>query len=228
MPLPSPSPFGSVELHFKAMVDTTPFSFDKTYVNGSGETYKVKLLSYYVTNIVLQKKDGSKTVIPNSYHLIELGTRDNIELTSIPVGEYSEVSFLIGVDSAKTAQGVHSGDLDPVKGMFWNDWGIFINFMLEGTSPSSAALGQAFKYHVAGYTSPTSSLQSVHKALPNTLVVSNNTSSRIVYKTDIGKFFDGETSISIAKQPVFENSGSTAKKMSDNYKNMFEVESVQN
>lgn len=76
-----------------------------SYTNASGETFKVSLLNYYISNIKLQNADGTTYTVPrdSSYFLIkEENPSQLITLRDIPAGNYTGISFVLGVDSLKS------------------------------------------------------------------------------------------------------------------------------
>ena len=89
-----------------------------SYINGSGETFTVSKLKYYISNLVLTKTDGTVYVVPQdeSYFLVDESDVDSHEATlSVPEGEYKTLSFIIGVDSVRSTMDIsqRTGVLDP-------------------------------------------------------------------------------------------------------------------
>jgi hypothetical protein len=50
--------------------------------------------------------------------------------------------------------GALSGDLDPSKGMYWSWQSGYINFKVEGKSPSCKTRKNKFQFHIGGYQEP--------------------------------------------------------------------------
>ena len=122
-----------------------------TYKNTNGDNFAVTTFKYYLSNVQLRKADGSTYAVPDSYFLVDQANADSKSITmkNVPVGDYSAISFVVGVDSARTKAGNFTGVLNANSGMFW-DWSKeFINLRFEGTSPQSPTGGLIF--HVAGY-----------------------------------------------------------------------------
>src|SRR4051812_22310115 len=63
------------------------------YTNAMGQPYSVTKLKYYVGNIQLQMKDGTK-FISSDYYLIDEdeSASKNIGVKNIPEGEYTSIS----------------------------------------------------------------------------------------------------------------------------------------
>ncbi len=122
-----------------------------TYKNANGDDFTVSTFKYYLSNVQLRKADGSTYAVPDSYFLVDQADADSksITLKNVPTGDYTALSFVVGVDSARTKAGNFTGTLSANNNMFW-DWSKeFINLRFEGTSPQSPSRGLIF--HVAGY-----------------------------------------------------------------------------
>jgi hypothetical protein len=141
--------------------DNTP------YTNSKGESYKVTWLTYYVSNIKLKRDDGTifedpiKSDGSAGYYLVDEANAESQEVTlqNVPAGNYTEVTFTIGVDASQVNQGAQTGALDPAKGLFWSWNSGYIGFAIEGVSPVSTEEGNVFQYHVGGYKTDATSNQ---------------------------------------------------------------------
>ncbi len=60
------------------------------------------------------------------------------------------VSFLLGTSADLNSSGAHSGDLDPMQGMYWAWHSGYINFKLEGVYSKNGNY-QEFRYHIGGF-----------------------------------------------------------------------------
>ncbi|GAB4126798.1 MAG: hypothetical protein OHK0045_06220 [Raineya sp.] len=230
----------SIELqHFFA---NAPLKVGNSYTNSSQETFTLTTFDYFLSNIVLEKQDGSFYAIPQdkSYFLIKLseGLNSLVRLKDIPLGEYKSISFLVGVDSLRNTMepARRQGDLDVggrAEGMYWiwNTGYIFLK--MEGTSdvvPNEQ--DKRFYFHIGGYggySSPTiNNLRTIKIAFPqNTLKITSGKSPILHLKVDASKIFDGSTTISIAENPnVMFSAFST--NIANNYANMFSLDFVHN
>ncbi len=111
-----------------------------TYKNGRGEDFTVSTFKYYISNVKLLKADNSSYSVPSSYFLVDHSNAASQDLTmkGVPVDDYTGVSFVVGVDSARTKAGNFTGVLNANNGMYWDMNGPeFINLKLEGRSPQS-------------------------------------------------------------------------------------------
>lgn len=143
----------------------------KTYSNTSQDVYLVTKLNFYISNVMLQKQDGSWYTEPESYHLIKyVDAKRSFTISNLPEGNYKAMKFLIGVDSLRNVSGSQTGDLAQNQDMFW-DWNTgYIFFKLEGAFSSSVSPMQDFAIHVGGFEGPNSCLQSVTMNLPSDIV----------------------------------------------------------
>lgn len=153
---------GPITIHFDNIVGTTDLQMNTAgtpYTNSKGESYNVTWLTYCVSNIKLKKADGTvfeDVVKPDGsagYYLVDETDAESQDVTleNVPAGDYTEVTFTIGVDANQVNQGAQTGPLDPAKGLFWSWNSGYIFLAMEGTSPQSAAADHTFQFHVGGY-----------------------------------------------------------------------------
>ena len=230
-------------MKFNNVVGNQPLTLTTgNYTNGSGEPFTVTTLNYYISNIKLKKADGSDYIVPqdSSYFLVKQSdsTSRVITLRNVPVGNYSGVTFTVGVDSLRNTMNIsrRTGALDPAagaEGMYW-DWNSgYIFFKLEGTSPSAPAEAtgmRMFMYHVGlfgGYQSKTlNNLKTVQLPFGSTTApVTVNGSSVVKIKADVLKVFDGVKPLSIAQNPAIMVSALSAD-VATNYAQMFQFDAV--
>ncbi len=200
------------------------------YTNSFGESFTVSKFKYYVSNIELKNSvTGATSVVPNSYYLVnEADSSSKNILISIPDGNYTEISFLLGVDSLKNVSGAQSGALDPANDMFWT-WNTgYVMAKLEGTSLVSNQVHHKIEYHIGGFKGENSVLQRIDLAIPSFL--KNNVSAKknlkIVIDADINAWFHSSHDLGIAENPVCTTPGFLARQFSENYRNMFHVRLV--
>lgn len=186
-----------------------------SYTNGTGETFTVSKLKYYVSNFVLTRTDGSVYTVPqeDSYFLINEAdaTSHEAEL-EIPEGEYKTLSFILGVDSLRSTMDIsdRTGVLDPTLDggdMYWGWNSGYIFFKMEGTSAASS-MGGDYMYHIGlfgGYSTPT--LNNIKKftidlSARGTAKVKTGRVPDVHLMVDLMKVFDGSSTLSIATHPM--------------------------
>ena len=144
------APYGKLTVSFANEVSGQPLVFGPmNYTNGSGNTYGVDLLKYYVSNFTLVKADGSETNFKN-YELIDASIPSTLSFTldSVLNGDYTSVKFMLGVDSSRNHTGAQDGDLDPVHGMIWT-WNTgYIFFKHEGNFKDSTGATKPLVFHL--------------------------------------------------------------------------------
>ncbi len=98
---------GEFTIEFDHMFDGKPFNLNTVYQNGSGEDVEFSLVKYYISNIKLEKMDGTVWEEENSYHLMDASNSASalLKLTNVPAAEYHKLTYTIGVDSARNVSG---------------------------------------------------------------------------------------------------------------------------
>lgn len=224
--------FGKVNLEFDNVVDAQKLELGTgAYTNANGDDFKITTFKYYVSNLTFNKADGSKTLIPESYLLIdatdEKTTLQTIE--NVPAGDYVSMDFLIGVDSVRNYSGAQTGALDPAKGMFWS-WNTgYIFVMLEGYSSKSTQADNKLFFHVGGAKAPNNTIRKV--TLPfaaGGLRVRNNSQPEIHLFVDAAYLFKGTTNVNFATLSGLKG-GTNAMLVANNYATgMFRVGHIHN
>lgn len=234
----SPNDKNSVKLTFENLVGSEPLVLGtKSYTNASGEDFTITTLNYFVSNITLKKSDGTQLKIADKYFLVKESDKASktITLTDIPAGDYSSVSFMIGVDSAKSVSDVsqRTGVLDPASygtdNMYWSWNSGYIFFKMEGTSSKSTAATNTYKFHIGGFGGM--SAKTANNLRTVTLLTKDNLNVR--------KDITPEVNLAIDALKVFQNSLKIADKneimnptfgipVANNYQSMFGVKQVKN
>jgi hypothetical protein len=153
---------GSLKIEFDNVVGSANLQLNTSnqlYTNSLGETFKITELRYYISNIKLKRTDGTFFVDPvindgsKGYYLIDEADAATqvVTLADIPAGEYTEVTFTVGVDANRVTQGAQVGPLDPAKNMFWSWNSGYIFFRMEGVAALSTQPENVFQYHMGGY-----------------------------------------------------------------------------
>lgn len=213
-----------------------------SYKNSSGEDFTITTFNYFISNVSFKKSDGTVVKFPNDYFLIKQSDSESFEATlkDLPVGDYTEVTFTVGVDSARSVSEIsqRTGVLDPASygtdNMYWAWNSGYIFFKFEGTSsvvPSDAAGKRVFQYHVGGFggmtTKTINNLRTVTLALPTSATVRSNIAPEIHLFVDAAKVFNGTSTLNLATTFMVHSIGA-AVPIADNYKTMFSVNHVHN
>ncbi len=215
-----------------------------TYTNAAGEPYKITMLNYYISNIVLVAADGSRYTVPkdSSYFLIkeeDVATQE-VTLKDIPAGDYKGIEFVIGVDSLKNtaAVGERTGCLDPAaggSGMYWTWNSGYIFLKMEGTSDVATSADKKFRYHIGGfggYSSATiNNIKKVSLTAAGTDVAkvrkNKTTPPTFHLMADASKVLNGTTNVSIAANTTVMFATYSVN-IANNYASMFTIDHIHN
>ncbi|MFN3315777.1 MAG: MbnP family protein [Raineya sp.] len=233
---------GTLAIELQHFFGDKTLKIGDSYTNSSNETFTLTKLDYFISNIALEKQDGSFYAIPQdeSYFLIKLseGAKPIISLKNIPLGEYKGIRFLLGVDSLRNTMepARRTGDLDVggrAEGMYWvwNTGYIFLK--MEGNSnvvPDEQ--DKKFIFHIGGYggySSPTiNNLKTISiKFLNENLKINPDKNAILHLKIDASKIFNANKTIRIADNPSVMFSPVSVD-IADNYANMFSLDFVHN
>jgi hypothetical protein len=241
-----PNTTNSVSIEFENRVgDQKLVLGTPAYKNAAGEAFSITALNYFVSNISLKNENGTIQKFPNQYFLVrQVDTKSQvITLNDVPSGNYSELSFTIGVDSVKSVSPLAErvGALDVTSygddGMYWSWNSGYIFFKMEGTStavPKTANANQAFAIHVGGYgggwngsAKTVNNLRSVTVPITTAATVRGNIAPQVHLFVDALSVFDGPNKISLATTNSV-HSPSLATDVAENYRTMFQVDHVHN
>lgn len=138
---------GSTTLVFDARYGDADFELNKAYDfkrSSAPEQYDLKYefshLRYWVSNVRLVNNAGEEFKVPESYYLIEenveipvqdgsfgkkypANKREQVQISSIPAGDYTAVKFAVGVDSKYNDNlTLRAGELSALNGMAFESW----------------------------------------------------------------------------------------------------------
>lgn len=223
--------YGNLKISLNNIVDNQTLALNTgVYENENGDTFSVSLYKYYISNIQLTEENGAVYAEPNSYHLVneEKPASKVITIPNILAGKYKSIKFMIGVDSTHNVSGAQTGDLDPANLMFW-DWNTgYIMAKVEGTSPQAGSFDKKIIFHMGGYSGPDNVLKTVTINLPQSAVVSGSKTPVINMTSNVAEWFRSPSKVNFAQMYTVTSSGRDALVISDNYANMFAIESVDN
>ncbi|RKR84142.1 hypothetical protein BDD43_4369 [Mucilaginibacter gracilis] len=224
---------GNLAVHFKNVVDGKDLKLNDStsfYKNANGDDFKITTFKYYISNVSLIAKNGDKVAIPDSYFLINAAdsTTLNQQITNIPEGKYTGITFTIGVDSARNFAGAQTGVLDPAKGMFWSWNSGYIFVKLEGESPKSTAKKNRLIFHIGGAKAPNNTIRTFTQKFPKTLKISEGKLPELELVANASALFQGKTTVDFAKLN-FTMGGPNSVIVADNYADgLFKITKVKN
>lgn len=201
----------------------------------NNEVLKINTLKYIISNIVLTKEDGTTYTYPKSqsYYIIDESDSEKriAGLVDIPAGNYTKVTFGIGVDKAQWDLGATGqGDFlatAQAAGMMWN-WSAGYKFVaFEGTFTSPTVTTTTdFKVHT-GQTGTDYNYTEVTLTLPSNAMVRTTITPEIHVVADASKIIDGTNKFKLSDSATIMG-GSSLALITANLTNMFTVAHVHN
>ncbi|RZK41214.1 MAG: hypothetical protein EOO90_12480 [Pedobacter sp.] len=242
-------------IEFDNIVGERTFGINNTnslYTNSKGERFSVSRLQYFISNIKVYTSTGKSYTVPqkDSYFLINGADKaTRFTKVQVPEGDYTKVSFVLGVDSLRSTMDLadRTGVLDPAMGgghdgggMYWGWNSGYIFFKLEGNSPaisddvSGDPTGKKqFRYHIGGfggYSAPTiNNIKTIEIDLNGAGIarVRKDRSSNVHLFVDIMKVFNGTNAFSIASHPTVMFSAFSVN-IANNLREMFKHDHTEN
>lgn len=229
---PAPEMKGSMFIKFDHVwgPSQTPFALNTELVHpASGDTLEFTKLRYYISNIVLHNANGSDWAEVESYHLVEAGAQAGIELElpidNVPAGNYTGISYMIGVDSLRNVSGAQEGALDPAEEMFWS-WNTGYIF-IKAEGQSNVAPNGTFTYHLGGFQGAEKAIQeNYHDFQGGLLEIVPDANPSVHLTANAARFWHG--GISTAQTPMVHMPGSMAVTLATNFGGGFAFDHIHN
>ena len=226
-PTENTTTYGDFTFEIEHTYGEDAFAYNTEYTNSSNEQLEFTSVRYYISNIKLEKMDGTVWSEPESYHLIDHGVSSSMMfmISDVPTGEYHKISYMLGVDSARNVSGAQEGALSEANDMFWS-WNMGYIFMkFEGTSAS--ANNNSFTYHVGGHAGANAAQETnTHTMHDHMLSISPSASPQIHFKVDVSKVFDGHHTVSLANTSMIHMPGADAQMISHNFSEGFSLDHI--
>ena len=172
------------ELVFVSNFNQNPIEKNKWYISKNNDSIQLSTIKFYLTNFRIKNKNSS-ILLENQYHLVDALNDENLNLY-IPNIHFNNDAYLVfdlGVDEKLNTSGANSGDLDPINGMFWSWQSGYINFKIEGTSPSCNTRKNKFQFHIGGYQIPYETLRTISFKL-------DSNKNKLVVNLEFSNFFN--------------------------------------
>ncbi|WP_020526395.1 MbnP family protein [Flexithrix dorotheae] len=220
-----PSETGSLKLIISHLNDGAPLELEtREYTNEMGNNYTISEFKFYLSNIKLRNKSNGKFYIePESYHLVRrLPDTHQFELTieNVPLGEFNELEFAVGVDNSKNYSLDNVGDLDPSNNMAW-DWNSGYKFLLlEGEFFPENEDKKGLVFHIGSDANYRKILLPTGTENIN---IKEAQTTTIQLEVEVSEIFKDPTSIDFKENNVVMFDA-ISNKVADNYaKNMFSL-----
>jgi hypothetical protein len=227
---------GNLKLEFDNVYGDADFAFNTAYTNSNGEVVKASNAIYIVSNIVLTKEDGSTYTVPKSESYFFINEADAastlLNLPNIPAGNYTKVTFGIGVDQAQFSagadgQGTMWTDAQAL-GMTWS-WAAGYKFVkFEGTYTSSTVTTETSYMVHTGKTGDVYNYAEVTLDFPENAMVRTNITPQVHIMSDLKKILDGTTVINLTDGAMVMGGTKVQNISANNVPTMFEVHHVHN
>lgn len=164
------------------------FTLNTVYTHPTtGDELTFTTLKYYVSNIKLKKDDGTWWTQPESYYLIDLSQGELFTIHDVPEGNYTDISYMLGVDSLRNVSGAQTGALSTTHSMFWSWNSGYIMTKAEGTSPQSGT--GSFTYHLGGFSGSNNTIEVKEATFGENLVLNGTGNPTIHMTVDPANFF---------------------------------------
>ncbi|KAA9339118.1 hypothetical protein F0P96_00345 [Hymenobacter busanensis] len=230
---------GSVDLEFENVVGNQALTLNAStyYTTEAGDQFKVSKFNYFISNVKLTKSNGTTWAEPESYHLVKQAEENthSFTLKDVPTGDYTQLTFTIGVDSTRNVSGAQTGALAQNNDMYWSWSSGYIFLKMEGSSPQAANPGNLpnggpLQFHIGGFRKPNNTVQTVSPSLPasTALKVRGTVTPQVHLKADLNKMFAGPNTVRFATLAgTGHSSDPNSVKISQNYAaGMFRIDHI--
>jgi archaellin len=224
---------GSVNFTVRNVAGSQDLALNNTVATTTvGENFTVSTFEYYLSNIKFTKSDGTTYATPDTYFLVDQAKPKSLSFTvpNVPTGDYTGVSFIVGVDAQKTGltdPATFTGDLNQANNMYWtwNSGHIFLK--LEGTITSTTP-NKPLTCHIGGYTDPNNAIVTAAPAFNGTkLTVQANRTPQLALVANITKVFDGPNPVVLSTFTGAHMPNAQSVQIAQNYAaGMFTVEKI--
>ena len=205
-PTPTPTPVvvdpgkGSVSIvltHKWGMMNEQNFVLGSDLIHPMHkDTLNFSTFKYYVSNIKFKKADGTYYLHPESYFLVDLSNlaTTTLSIPDVPAIDYTEMSYTLGVDSARNVSGAQTGALDQANKMFWTWMSGYVMTKAEGNYLKNK-VSTPFTFHLGGFkgTNDIVTTKTISFSA-NNLTITKDKTSKVKITVNPGTLFH-ETSV---------------------------------
>lgn len=229
---------GTVELKFDNAYNGSDLLLNNTNYDAAGtEKIKITAVKYIVSNISLEDSNGTIFTYPkeSSYYIIDEADANSqkITLSTIPEGDFTKITFGIGVDQETYLKGAEGqGELlakAQEMGMMWSWQAGYKFFRFEGNYTSSTLPTEtAFAFHMGSHGSNLDNYKEVTLPFPNSIRVRKEAKPSIHIVANIAKVLDGETTFLLEEDDQIHVDAVKSPQIATNVNQMFMVHHVHN
>ncbi|MCC3152076.1 hypothetical protein Q3A66_09190 [Hymenobacter sp. BT770] len=228
---PAAATTGSIAIEMEPVVGTTPLTLNaQSYTKADGQTFTVSKFKFLVSNLKLTKADGSSYAVPDSYYLIDAATAgsSHFVVDKVPVGDYTGMSFVLGVDAAHNNAAFQSGPLNHSNDLYWEWSQEYVFLKMAGTSPQ-ASTGRSLTFDIGGANCARTITPAFHGS---TLPVKDGHVPEVHMYANVQAMFESTTpakNVNFGTTYSVESGSTWAPIVADNYAaGMFTVEHIHN
>jgi len=225
---PAPAtPMGVVYFHIHTDIDTNEVDSGVVAKDASGRHFQLNLAKFYLSGIVLYKADGSTYTLNNVYILKDM-ENEVYYADSVPTGNYTSVSFNVGLDAAANAKApsgyVPSNVLSSTSMWFGSTSEGYIFMNVQGLADTTVAqtgpVNSPFNYLIG----TSAMLKNVKMpAMDAAMSVVTNQVAYVHIVADYGKLLSGIDFKTQSNASPYVNAA-TAMQIDNNIPNMFRYE----
>ncbi len=201
--------------------DGEDLQLNSWYTTFNSDSFMPTKLVYHINNFVFMDASGGQYSLSNTWFMVnsEETLKPTFKTNTISDRQLTSVKFTIGVsDSATNASGaLNTIFTDP---MYWGMANGYINFKLEGKSPSVSNEGVIL--HTGGYLAPYIATAEVEIFFPSGGEVSGNLgTNNLTLNVDLAEYFDNPNLIDLSTTNEIHAPSDEAVTISKNWPSMF-------
>jgi hypothetical protein len=213
---------GSIVFYFDHVVGDKSLEYNKIdYTNAFGNLYSVETLKYFISDIVLKRKDGQEVYFDMEHYVDGLDKNTHVFKpgTTVPRGEYVSVSFIFGLSKEKNINGAFPNP--PENNMEWPIplGGGYHYMKLEGKIDNPGGIN-TFQAH----TGPTDGNQNFIKVvLPKSGFTLAEKELSLYIKMDINRWWETPNVFDLNTMTMVMGNQEVQQKLHDNGMDVFSL-----
>jgi hypothetical protein len=228
---------GNIELKFDNSYAGNDLVLNSEVAANGTEKIKISEIKYIVSNISFEDNEGNVFTYPkeSSFFIIDESDADTqkVTLQGIPEGDYTKITFGIGVDQETYLKGAEGqGDLlakAQEMGMMWSWQAGYKFFLFEGNYTSSTVAEETgFAFHMGSHGSNLDNYKEVTLEFPNTVLVREEAKPSVHVVSDLSKVLDGATKFLLEDDDQIHVDAVKSPQIAVNVNQMFTVHHVHN
>lgn len=228
---------GTLKIEFDNAYAGSDLLLGTTYPGNGTERLTIDTFKYIVSNISVTQEDGTVFTYPKDESLFVIDESDNdsrfISLPNVPAGNYTKISFGIGVDQEKYLQGAEGqGDFLAIAtdaGMLWS-WQAGYKFIrYEGSFSSDGSTEEtAFAIHMGSHGSALDNYKEITLDLPVSAKLRTDIAPEIHIVADLAGVLNAETILYLADKAQIHVDPVKSPQIAVNTSKIFTVDHVHN